>query len=43
MRSGVRGVHPEDLPEPVPAEEAIITQRILTIYASSKSGAEVKV
>ena len=34
----------KDLPEPVPAEQAIITQRILDgIYASSKSGAEVKV
>ncbi len=34
----------KDLPEPVPAEEAIITQRILDgIYESSNSGAEVKV
>jgi predicted dehydrogenase len=34
----------KDLPEPVPAQQAIITQRILDgIYASSKSGAEVKV
>jgi len=34
----------KDLPEPVPAEEAIITQRILDgIYASSQSGTEVKV
>ncbi len=34
----------KDLPEPVPAQEAIITQRILDgIYASSKTGAEVKV
>jgi len=34
----------KDLPEPVPAAEAIITQRILDgIYASSKAGVEVKV
>ncbi len=34
----------KDTPEPVPAEQAIITQRILDgIYASSKGNAEVKV
>ena len=34
----------KDLPEPVPAEQSIITQRILDgIYDSSKSHAEVKV
>jgi predicted dehydrogenase len=34
----------KDLPEPVPAAQAIITQRILDgIYASSKAKAEVKV
>jgi len=34
----------KDLPEPVPAEEALITQRILDgVYESSKTGKEVKV
>ncbi|MGQ9732599.1 MAG: Gfo/Idh/MocA family oxidoreductase, partial [Candidatus Zipacnadales bacterium] len=34
----------KDLPEPVPAEEALITQRILDgVYQSSKTGKEVKV
>jgi len=34
----------KDTPEPVPASQAIITQRILDgIYASSKAKAEVKV
>jgi predicted dehydrogenase len=34
----------KNLPEPVPAEQALITQRILDgVYESSKTGKEVKV